>query len=71
MDIMQIKSSLMKGIVAKILSKAIFEKSGYKVKVKIEDIDIKVNEEKASVNLNAGFDINIKDLTEFARILDD
>ena len=71
MDIMQIKSSLMRGFISKMLSKIIYDKFGYKVKVNVNDIDLKINDEKATVQLNAGFEMDINELKRFTKFIDD
>lgn len=71
MDIMQIKSSLMRGIISKLISKVIHDKLGYKVKIHINDIDLKINEEKAAIQLNAGLEMSIDELKSFSKLIDD
>ena len=71
MDIMQIKSSLMRGFISKMLGKVIYDKFGYKIKVNVNDIDLKINDEKATVQLNAGFEMDINELKRFTKLIDD
>lgn len=71
MDIMQIKSSLMRGIISKLISKVICDKLGYKVKIHINDIDMKINDEKATIQLNAGLEMNVDELKSFSKLIDD
>ena len=71
MDIMQIKSSLMRGIISKIASRVLKDKLGYKIKVRIDDIDLKITDETATVQLSAGLDMDINELKKFSKLIDE
>lgn len=66
MDELKIKSTFMKGILNKVLSKMIQKKLGYKVDIRIEDLDIKIINEKACLHANIEAEI---DKAEFAQIM--
>ena len=54
MDEMRIKlsTSFMKNIVSKLIAKAIYKKYGYKVNIRIEDLDVWAIDGETSVKLN-------------------
>ena len=70
MDIMQIKTSFMRGLVAKIISISIYKKLGYKVDIGIEDISIQINDHDANINLNANVHMKVDDLKTFTKLID-
>lgn len=71
MDIMQIKSNFMRGLISKFIASAIYKKLGYKVKIDLEDIDVKVDEETAHIHINADVDMSVNELKKFTRLIDD
>lgn len=70
-DIMQIKTRFMRSVIAKLIGIAIKNKLGYKVKVQLDDIDIRIDEEIAHVHVNGGFDMKVDDLKKFAKFIDE
>lgn len=70
MDIMQIKTSFMRGLVAKLISISIYKKLGYKVDIGIEDISIQINDQDANVHLNANVHMKVDDLKTFTKLID-
>lgn len=52
MDEMKIKSSLMRGLVAKIFTRIIKKNTGVDVKLYINNLDIKIVDDAAYLNLN-------------------
>lgn len=57
-----LSSRLMRGIVTKIIKKAIFKKTGYEIDIQINKISAEVNEGKVSVNLDVDAEMNSEDL---------
>ena len=53
MDELKIKSGFMRGVVSKLVEKAIHKKFGYKVDIQINDVDVVVTDGKAHIHLNA------------------
>lgn len=70
-DIMQIRTKFMRGILAKFIGMMIYKKIGYKVKIDLDDINIKVDDEIANVYLKGGFSMNVNELKKFERIIDE
>lgn len=70
-DIMQIKTRFMRSVIAKLIGIAIKNKLSYKVKVQLDDIDIRIDEEIAHVHVNGGFDMKVDDLKKFAKFIDE
>ena len=68
-DIMQIKTKFMRGMLSKLIGLAIKTKFGYKVKVDLEDIDIRINEENAHIHVNGSVDMRVDDLKKFASVI--
>lgn len=69
MDELKIKTKLMRGMLAKIIEMAIHKKTGYKVKVQLNDIDVTVTEDVAHIHLDVDGDVNANDLKKFSRII--
>mgnify|MGYP004470202329 CR=1 FL=1 len=65
MDELKIRTKLMKGMLSKLISRVILKKTGYKVKIQLNDIDVVINDDVAHVHLDANGEIGI---TEFKRI---
>lgn len=68
-DIMQIKTKFMRGMLSKLIGMAIKTKFGCKVKVDLEDIDIRINEENAHIHVSGGIDMKIDDLKKFTKVI--
>ena len=68
MDEMKVKLStkFMRGIVAKLMAKAIYKKYGYKVDIQLNDLDISFIDGETKLNTN----VEVKlDSTEFMKIV--
>lgn len=70
-DIMQIKTKFMRGMIAKLIGIAIKNKLGCKIKVQLDDIDIRIDDEIAHVHVNGGFDMKVDDLKKFTKFIDE
>ena len=60
MDEMKIKLStrLMRGFVSKLIAKMVYKKTGYKVDIHINDLDVKVIDGEANIATNLEVKIN-------------
>lgn len=69
MDLLKIKLStkFMKGLVAKIISKRIYKKLGYKVDIQLNDVQIDVVDGDVQIHLDVDGKMN---KTEFSRIME-
>lgn len=70
-DIMQIKTKFMRNVISKLIGIAIKNKLGYKVKVQLDEIDIRVDDEIAHVHVNGGFDMKVDDLKKFTKFIEE
>ena len=70
-DIMQIKTIFMRSVISKLIGIAIKNKLGYKVKVQLDEIDIRIDNEIAHVHVNGGFDIKVDDLKKFTKFIEE
>lgn len=70
-DIMQIKTKFMRSVISKLIGIAIKNKLGYKVKVQLDEIDIRVDDEIAHVHVNGGFDMEVDDLKKFTKFIEE
>jgi hypothetical protein len=68
MDEMRLKLStkLMRGIIAKLISKAIYKKFGYKVDIQLNDLDLHIIDGETKISTNVDVSVDSK---EFMRIL--
>lgn len=69
MDELKIKTKLMRGMLAKIIEMMINKKTGYKVKIQLNDIDVSITEDIAHIHLDVDGDVNANDLKKFSRII--
>ncbi len=64
-------SSFMRGIVSKLIAKSIYKKYGYKVNIKLDDLDIWSIDGDTSIKVNAEIKMNSKEFKKFIKELDD
>lgn len=69
MDELKITSKLMTAIVSKGIEKALKKKLGCKIDIRVHEIGITVNDEKAHVYLNAEGDVNINEFKKFTKVI--
>lgn len=69
MDEVRIKTKLMKNILSKLISTLIRKKTGYKVKVQLNDIDVVINDSTAYIHLDVEGDINIDEFKKISQII--
>ncbi len=69
MDEVRIKTKLMKNILSKLISTLIRKKTGYKVKVQLNDIDVVINDSTAHIHLDVEGDINIDEFKKISQII--
>ena len=71
MDELKIKTKLMRGMLSKVIEMLIRTKTGYKVKIQLNDIDITITDKIAHVHLDVDGDMNTDEFMKFKRILGD
>ena len=69
MDEVKIKTKLMKNILSRLISALICKKTGYKVKVQLNDIDVVINDSTAHIHLDVEGDINIDEFKKISQII--
>jgi hypothetical protein len=62
MDEMSIKTGFMRGIISKIVTKFVTKKTGYDIKIEVDELDVKNFADKAVVRIALQGDINREDL---------
>ena len=72
MDEMRIKlsTSFMRGIVSKLIAKSIYKKYGYKVNIKLEDLDVWVIDGDTTVKLNVETKLKSEDFKRIMKTID-
>ena len=68
MDELKIKTKLMRGILSKIIESSIKKKTGYKIKIRLNDVDVSINDNVAYVHLDANGEISVDEFKKFLRI---
>lgn len=66
----RLSSSFMKGIVSKLIAKSIYKKYGYKVTVRLDDLDIWSIDGDTSIKVNAELKMNSKEFKQLMKDLD-
>ncbi len=64
---LMLSSRFMRGIVTKIISKAIYKKSGYHVDIQINEIKAEVCEGKVRIHIDADGEMKSSDLVEILK----
>ena len=72
MDEMRIKlsTSFMRGIVSKLIARSIYKKYGYKVNIKLEDLDVWVIDGDTTVKLNVEAKPKSEDFKRIMKTID-
>lgn len=72
MDEMRIKlsTSFMRGIVSKLIARSIYKKYGYKVNIKLEDLDVWVIDGDTTVKLNVEAKLKSEDFKSIMKTID-
>lgn len=72
MDEMRIKlsTSFMRGIVSKLIARSIYKKYGYKVNIKLEDLDVWVIDGDTTVKLNVEAKLKSEDFKKIMKTID-
>lgn len=69
MDELKIKTKLMRGMLSKVIEMLIRKKTGYKIKIQLNDIDVSITEDVAHVHLNVDGDIDVNEFKKISRIV--
>lgn len=68
---MKLSTKFMKGIVSKMLSKWLYKKTGYKVNVQLNDIDVWIIDGDTSVKANVELKMNSSEFTKLMKTFDE
>ena len=69
MDELKIKTKFMRGMLSKVLEMLIRTKTGYKVKIQLNDVDVSITEDIAHVRLDVSGDLATSECKKFQRII--
>lgn len=68
---MNLSSKFMRGIVTKIISKAVYKKTGYKVEIDLNNINVEVVNGKAYIHVDADAAIDNDELMKIVKSIKD
>ena len=68
---MNLSSKFMRGIVTKIISKAVYKKTGYKVEIDLNNINVEVVNGKAYIHVDADAAIDNNELMKIVKNIKD
>ena len=68
---LNLSSKFMRGIVTKIISKAVYKKTGYKVEIDLNNINVEVVNGKAYIHVNADAAIDNDELMKIVKNMKD
>lgn len=68
---LNLSSKLMRGIVTKLISKAVHKKTGYKIGIELNNINVEVINGKAHIHVNADAEIDNDELMKIVRTIKD
>lgn len=71
MDELNIKTEFMRGLASKMLASMIRKKLGYRVNIKIQDLNISISENEASIQLNMDANMNIDEFKKFTKFIEE
>lgn len=73
MDEMKLKltTKFMRGIVAKLIAKAIYKKTGCKVNIQLNDLDISIIDGETSINTNVEVKLNSNEFMKIMKSFDE
>ena len=69
MDELRIRTKLMKGILSKLIETLIRKKTGYKIKVRLNDIDVVIDDDIAHVHIDVDGDISVDEFKKISQII--
>lgn len=73
MDEMKVKLStkFMRGMVSKLVARAIYKKTGCKVNIQLNDLDVSVLDGETKVNVNVEFALNSNEFMKIMKSIDE
>ena len=68
---LNLSSKFMRGIVTKLISKAVYKKTGYKIGIELNNINVEVINGRAHIHINADAEIDNDELMKIVRAIKD
>ena len=68
---LNLSSKFMRGIVTKLISKAVYKKTGYKIGIELNNINVEVINGRAHIHINADAEIDNDELIKIVRTIKD
>ena len=68
---LNLSSKFMRGIVTKIISKAVYKKTGYKIGIELNNINVEVINGRAHIHINADAEIDNDELMKLVKTIKD
>ena len=69
MDVLRIKTRFMRTVLSKVIEKLIRKKTGYKVKIQLNEVDVNITDNNAHIRLNVEGDMNVDELKKFTKLI--
>lgn len=69
MDALKVKTKFMRSVLSKVIEKLIRKKTGYKVKIQLNEVDVSVTDNNAHIRLNVEGDMSIDELKKFMKVI--
>lgn len=69
MDELNIKTKFMRNMLSKILETVLRKKTGYKVKIQLNAIQVSITEEKARIHVDVDGEMNVDEFKKISRII--
>ena len=68
---LNLSSKFMRGIITKLISKAVYKKTGYKIGIELNNINVEVINGRAHIHINADAEIDNDELMKIVRTIKD
>ena len=68
---LNLSSKFMRGIVTKLITKAIYKKTGYKIEVELNSINVEVINGKAHIHADVDAEIDNEELMKIVKTIED
>ena len=68
---LNLSSKFMRGIVTKLISKTVYKKTGYKIGIELNNINVEVINGRAHIHINADAEIDNDELMKIVRTIKD
>lgn len=69
MDELKIKTKFMRSMLSKILETMLRKKTGYKVKIQLNAIQVSITEEVAHIHIDVDGEMNVNEFEKISRII--